>query len=1118
MIQYNEITLFDNGNGITLQSDCKNNEVNENTIKGYTDSVYGININFAQNRFRVTNNTVSITGTNSHGLRAEYSSNIIVYGLNVTLLGQFSTGISIWYSDNISIYNSEIVTDPGAASTHGIWMEYSGDIDMGDIMIDLKNNFGSGIQFSTGVNKTMITNLKVKTGSATSTAVYGTGCFDVLLINSSLTAASTDDVTLDQGAWLILLNCSYSDTNFIDIFSQLIVGWYLNVRVIDKTGSAFPNADVKVERADSIESYSGKANNKGWCKWIPCLGYIRTKLAIDNSSNPHLASVSNSTCFDNATVDMTFTNRLATIELANDDPVITNQVSIISVQEDDQGVWDFDASDKENNPLIWSIDPDLSWIDFNSTNGKLTVQPNDTHIGNHDLDIRVTDINSGYDEFTVELRVRNNEPVIQTANVITATEDSMYSVDYNSDDDPSTTWGLDNGPGWLEIDENTGILNGTPDNGDVGNCLVNISVQDGNGGITWNNFTITVNNNLPTILTSPITTAVEDHQYFVNYSSSDDGQGTVTWSLITGPGWLGIDPATGELSGTPTNAHVQLWAVTVEVNDGNGGTDQDTFMINVTNSPPEILTKDVIWAEEDAKYEVDYESSDDDQGIILWSLSSNVENWLMIDPETGVVSGTPRNEHVGSYWVNVTVKDGNGGIDWTNFTYTVNNTNDAPKITSHNHLLATEDIFFSVDHEAKDDDGDTFTWYLITEAEWLSIDPETGELYGTPTYLDVDIWDVTVLCDDGNGGNDTHSFMVTVLNVNDPPIIDSYFPIDDYPTVEEGHGLEFNITYSDEDSEIFIVVWTLDGTITRKNVPFWTYTPDFETAGDHEVVVNVTDGGGASIEQKWMVIVTAANRAPTINSYLPANLKPSLETDTTFVTFSINATDPDDDSITYEWYVDDVDTGQRANTFAFYRALYDPGSYNVSVKVKDSSGAVTEHNWTLDVKPSDKKDDEESSDLLFYILIVVIIAVIMILALLMIFKKKKSTKIEDIFLISSGGVLLAHKSKELRPDRDDDILSGMLTAIQDFVKDAFTDKSKSGLKKLEFGDSVIHLRRGTGFYIAVVVDGTEEDGLEEKLDQAVENIENEYGERLKDWDGKVSDMSEIKDQLDILLK
>ena len=132
--------------------------------------------------------------------------------------------------------------------------------------------------------------------------------------------------------------------------------------------------------------------------------------------------------------------------------------------------------------------------------------------------------------------------------------------------------------------------------------------------------------------------------------------------------------------------------------------------------------------------------------------------------------------------------------------------------------------------------------------------------------------------------------------------------------------------------------------------------------------------------------------------------------------------------------------------------------------------------------------------------------------------KTKRTRIEDIFVISNSGILLAHKTKELRPDMDDTLLSGMLTAIQDFIKDAFKDKSKFGLRRLDFGDSVIHLKRGEGFYIAVVLSGEEPKNLETRLDSTIKNIEGKYGNVLAGWKGNLGEVRGIKDELDLLVK
>ena len=1118
IIYENDVILNTNGVGIYLTGDCKNIVVYNNSILGNTNTVDGIDVFWAYNNFTIINSTITLTGTNSFGLHCHYSSYFEVYGLNVTLSDQFSVGLEFWYCDNITVIGANISSTSAATFSNGVWIEDAKDIFIVDLDVDLQNDVGAGVLLLDGANLIIILSADVLTNSASSPAVEGDGCYNIIFINSTLNGLSADDITLDQDAVVTLLNTTFSDRTVTGTLTRLIVGWYLNVKVQDTIGQPIPGVNVRVEHPDATLAYSGVTDSNGWIKWIPSLGYFQTAGGIDNSSNPHIINASNATCWDTVTTDLTNSGQSVTITFANDYPVIRNPISNIQLVEDSVGTRKFNADDKENNLLVWSINTTLSWVNLNSTTGKLTLSPTESDVGNHLFTIRVTDINSGYDEFNIAISVNNRAPVIQTINVLTATEDSLYSIDYDSDDDPATIWTLQNGPSWLTIDANLGMLSGTPNNAHVGAWKINISVEDGHGGITWNNFTLEVYNNPPTILTSGHLTATEDQLYQVDCSSSDDGLGTITWSLVTGPSWLSINTLTGVLSGTPNNAHVQQWPVTIKVSDGHGGMDQNSFTITVRNAPPIILNNDAHWVDEDSVYSVDYSSSDDGQGTITWSLNTDASVWLDIDAVTGILSGTPRNEHVGAYWVNVTVSDGNGGTGWHNFTLTVNNTNDVPIIITTDVLNTTEDMLYLVNYLASDDDGDILTWSLNTKANWLIIDASSGELSGTPGNLDVGIWKVTVSCDDGNGGIARHIFNLTVININDPPVIDYYSPPEMYPTVEEGLILNFNVTYSDEDSDTFIIVWTLDGLQVRDDVPFWSYNPDFGDAGDHVVIINITDDGGASVSQRWIAIVTFANRAPIIEEFGPMNLKPILESDSSEITFSVSATDPDSDQITYKWYVDSVDTGERASSFSFDRSSYGPGTYNLTVSITDDEGSTTEQTWTVDVKPVKKEVFDEMFP--FIILLIIVIVVVVIIIVILFLKKKKipESYIEDIFIISKAGILLAHKSREMKPDIDDDILSGMLTAIQDFVKDAFADKSKFGLKRLDFGDSEIRLKRGKGFYIAVVFSGAEPANLEEKLDKTAADIEIEYGDILENWTGNRNQVRGIKDHLDDLLK
>lgn len=109
-------------------------------------------------------------------------------------------------------------------------------------------------------------------------------------------------------------------------------------------------------------------------------------------------------------------------------------------------------------------------------------------------------------------------------------------------------------------------------------------------------------------------------------------------------------------------------------------------------------------------------------------------------------------------------------------------------------------------------------------------------------------------------------------------------------------------------------------------------------------------------------------------------------------------------------------------------------------------------------------------------------------------------RVEQVFLIhAETGLLLAH----VPDDKGDDanLVSGMLTAIRDFVTDSFQTRDTGELRTFAVGDVVVLAEPGPQSYIAAVVRGQPSPELPRKLQDALETIHVRWWEQLGAFDG-----------------
>jgi len=118
--------------------------------------------------------------------------------------------------------------------------------------------------------------------------------------------------------------------------------------------------------------------------------------------------------------------------------------------------------------------------------------------------------------------------------------------------------------------------------------------------------------------------------------------------------------------------------------------------------------------------------------------------------------------------------------------------------------------------------------------------------------------------------------------------------------------------------------------------------------------------------------------------------------------------------------------------------------------------------------------------------------------------KTKEAIIEDLFLLyHRDGLLIKHETRRLRPDVDMDILSGMLTAVQAFVKDALRGDDSAELNEMTVGQMHIIIGRGKWLVLAARIEGDGTETWTGQIERCIKDMEDHHWDQLEDWDGEM---------------
>jgi len=483
-------------------------------------------------------------------------------------------------------------------------------------------------------------------------------------------------------------------------------------------------------------------------------------------------------------------------------------------------------------------------------------------------------------------------------------------------------------PSGMTVDKDTGVVKYTPSQN--GNYDVTVRVyheyfEDDSEKITYSDQEFTLNvgggteNDVPVITSTPVTSVNENMVYSYQVNATDDDNDTLTYSLTQAPSWLSINSDTGLVSGTAPEVSTNAdFGITITVSDNTDAVTQiyTLTVINV-NKPPTITSTPITSVNEAQTYSYGVEASDADGDTLIYILTT-APNWLSINSETGLISGTaPSVDSNTDYDIVVEVSDGKDSTT-QNYTLTVIDIpepNNAP--IAQNQSITTEfETPFEITLSATDEDNDVLTYSIESNPSngiLSDFDSSTGELIYIPNGGFSGSDSFTFTANDGQEDSNTATVSITVNpKPNSPPVITSA-PI---ASVNENTQYIYDVDATDADND------TLTYNLIQS--PSWLSINDEtgvisgtapEVAADtnYSVTIEVSDSMDSDT-QNYLLSVINVNKAPVITSIPIMSVSEEQQ-----YSYQVIATDDDGDELTYSitgplWLSIDSSTGLITGT------------------------------------------------------------------------------------------------------------------------------------------------------------------------------------------------------------
>jgi hypothetical protein len=385
---------------------------------------------------------------------------------------------------------------------------------------------------------------------------------------------------------------------------------------------------------------------------------------------------------------------------------------------------------------------------------------------------------------------------------------------------------------------------------------------------------------------------------------------------------------------------------------------------------------------------------------------------------------------------------------------------------------------------------------------------------------------VTITVTDGSF-TDSDLIEITV-SANYPPELVTGISLPDHSFQEDnptaypvGSRLEDYFTDFEDGSLLQFTAFSDNSNVTANATDDGSYswTITFETTpnyyGTSSVVVRATDSEGAIVERTIILEVAPVPDTPIF--VLPAEFT-ATEGEQVLLSLIEYITDPDSSveagDFTFQVYIVNASSGSSEECLECIAIL--PGMivfefpegfvgdekrlvYDIEVRATDQDGRFATSTMTLTVV---KVPHEKNT--LFLIGMLATAGVAAGMFVVAVRMRKKPFVIRDMMLIHNDGFLIGRYAghSHIEGEIDQDILSGMLTAVLNFVEDSMSS-NQDQLKTFGFKEFQVLVKRGTKSFSAIVFEGDLPKNIDKPLSDFVGTFERVYKNKVLTWTGDI---------------